>query len=143
MPIFAVTYSTYALWDFVSARGENVMLRWAEDGKLSKADRARLDQKLDRLAQTEFALAIGTKLLNGPIRKEIYKLIVHGQVMMRPLLCRGPFQKEMEYTLLIGAIERNWKLRPLTCLEEAAKNRETVIADRNRRRPHERFSTRP
>ena len=143
MHLTVVCYPPYAIWDFVSPRGENLILRWAKDENLTKADRARLDQKLDRLAQVEFALAVSTKLLNGPLRKEIYKLKVHGQIMMRPLLCRGPFQKEMEYTLLVGAVEKNSKLKPSTCLKEAAANREAVIADGNRRRRHERFSTRP
>ena len=140
MPLAVVASPPYAIWDFLSQRGENLILRWADDERLGKADRARLNQKIDRLAQVDFDLAIGTKLLNGPLRKEIYKLIAHRQVMMRPLLCRGPFQKEMEYTLLLGAIERNRKL-PKGCLEEAARNREIILGDRNRRCRHVPFPT--
>ncbi len=128
----------YSLWDYVSPRGENLITRWADDERLGKKDRARLNQRIDRLAQIDFKLAIGTKLLNGPLRKEIYKLIVHGQVMMRPLLCRGPFRKEMEYTFLLGAVEVNWKLPP-GCLKDAALNRESILADRNRRCLHVTF----
>jgi len=87
----------------------------------------------------DFEQAKSTKLLNGPLRKEIYKVKVHGQVMMRPLLCRGPFEKEAEYTLLLGAIEKNWKLEPSTCLEDADKNRTTLVADKTRREAHVRF----
>jgi len=127
------------LWDFVSPRGENVISRWAKDEKLSTKDRAKLNQRLDRLVQVDFEQAKSTKLLNGPLRKEIYKVKVHGQVMMRPLLCRGPFEKEAEYTLLLGAIEKNWKLEPSTCLEDADKNRTTLVADKTRREAHVRF----
>jgi hypothetical protein len=128
-----------SLWDFVSPRGENMLSRWAKAEKLSTKDRAKLNQRLDRLVQVEFEQAISTKLLNGPLRKEIYKVKVHGQVMMRPLLCRGPFLKETEYTLLVGAIEKNWKLEPPTCLGDAEKNRGIVLADKSRREPHVRF----
>lgn len=113
--------------------------RWAKAEKLSTKDRAKLNQRLDRLAQVEFEQAISTKLLNGPLRKEIYKVKAHGQIMMRPLLCRGPFQKEAEYTLLVGAIEKNWKLEPSTCLGDAEDNRRTLLADKNRREAHVRF----
>jgi hypothetical protein len=134
MPTTIVSSPPYAIWDFVSPRGENEIARWAGDQKLTNGDRAKLDQKMDRLAQVDFQLAVGTKLLNGPIRKEIYKVKVHGQVMMRPLLCRGPVSKETEYTILKGAIEKDWKLIPATCLQDAVDNRNAVIGDPDKRR---------
>src|SRR5437016_510013 len=85
------------LWDFLSARGENVILRWVRDDRLTKRDRAVLNQKLDRLTQIDFGLATGTKLLAGPIYKHVYKLVIHADVMLRPLLCRGPINNESEY----------------------------------------------
>jgi hypothetical protein len=140
IPPKIVNYPPYELWDFVSPRGENLMRRWADAEKLSKADRARLDNKIAVLKRDDFSLAINTKLLNGPIRKEIYKLKVYGQVMMRPLLCRGPIDKPAEYTFLVGAIERNGNLEPSSCLNDAAANRETVITDSKRRCNHEQFA---
>jgi hypothetical protein len=130
------------LWDFLTPRGENVILRWVEDERLTVRDRAALNQKLDRLSQIPFALAIGTKLLAGPIWKHIYKLVIHADVMLRPMLCRGPIDKEREYTLLIGAIETGGKL-PRGAKEKAQENREAVISDPSRRRRHERIPTRP
>ena len=127
------------LWDFLSARGENVILRWVRDARLTTRDRAALNQKLDRLGQMDFDLAIGTKLLAGPIekRQHIYKLVIHGDVMLRPLLCRGPIDPELEYTLLLGAIERGGRL-PRDAPQHAEENRRTVLGDPYRRAPHER-----
>lgn len=126
------------LWDFVSARGENVILRWVKDDRLTVRDRAKLNQKLDRLSQIEFELAIDTKLLAGPIYKDIYKLVIHGDVMLRPMLCRGPFEIDGEYTLLLGAVETGGKL-PQGSKTRASANRQELLADRSRRCAHVRI----
>jgi hypothetical protein len=130
----------FTLWDFLSVRAENVILRWVKDARLTTRDRAALNQKLDRLRQMDFDLAIGTKLLAGPIEKQrhIYKLVIHGDVMLRPLLCRGPIDPEAEYTLLLGAIEKSWKL-PAGAPQQAEENRLTVLGDSSRRVKHERI----
>jgi hypothetical protein len=139
MPATSAQSVRYALFDFSTPRQESIISNWAKAEKLSKTDRAKLNQRLDRLKQIDFDLAIGSRLLNGPLKKEIYKLIAHGQVMMRPMLCRGPFDKDKEYTLLVGAIERNFKLEPSTCLSEAATNREILVNDKSRRVSHVRL----
>lgn len=128
------------LWDFLSARGENVILRWVKTARLTTRDRAALNQKLDRLRQMDFELAIGTKLLAGPIYKHIYKLVIHGDVMLQPMLCRGPIDPDTEYTLLLGAIEKGGNL-PRGSMQQAEENRQTVLHDPSRRAPHERIST--
>lgn len=117
-----------------------MILRWAKDTRLTTRDRAALNQKLDRLHQLDFDLAIGTKLLAGPIAKQrhIYKLVIHGDVMLRPLLCRGPIDPETEYTLLLGAIERGGKL-PKEAPQHAEENRLIVLKDLSRRVSHERI----
>jgi len=76
------------------------------------------------------------KLLAGPIKKtgHIYKLIIHADVMLRPMLCKGPFEMETEFTLLIGAKEIQGKLIPGP--ESAVMNRAILLADRRRRVPH-------
>ena len=94
-----------------------------------------LNQKRRRLAQIDYDLAIDTKLLAGPIYKKIYKLIIHGDVMMRPMLCRGPIDNDHEYTFLIGATERDWKL-PTGSKEQADKRRTIVLNDPKRRVPY-------
>ena len=68
----------------------------------------------------------------------IYKMVIHGDVMLRPLLCRGPIDPEIEYTLLLGAIERGGKL-PTGAPQQAEDNRLTVVNDPSRRTSHERI----
>lgn len=127
------------LFDFVSERGENTIHRWAGREKLSTRDRAILNQKLDRLVQIDFELAVGIRLLAGPLRGHIYKLRVFGDVMMRPLLCKGPLLLDREYTLLLGAIERGGVLDPRNYGVAAVKHREIVQGDPGRRCKHERL----
>lgn len=128
----------YRLWDFLTERGDNIILEWAKDKRLTVRDRAALNQKFTRLVQVDFELAIQTKLLAGPIYKHVYKVIIHGDVMLRPMLCRGPIDNEREYTLLLGAIEKDWKLPPGS-KEKAEEHREIIISDPTRRRKHERI----
>lgn len=81
----------------------------------------RLNQKLDRLAQIDFELAIQTKFLAGPVYKSIYKLVIKADVQLRPMLCRGPVDVEREYTLVLGAVETGGKL-PSGAKEKAETN---------------------
>lgn len=126
----------YQIWDFIDSRGRNVIREWVNDERLTKRDRAALNQKIKRLAQIDFELARNTKLLAGPIYRHIYKLVIHGDVMLRPMLCKGPIGIETEYSLLLGAIERGGKL-PAGSAEQAEENREVIIRDHQRRIPHE------
>ncbi len=75
------------LYDFLDVHNRSVIHEWAR--ALEKPDRAKLNSKLKQLAEMDFKLAWGTKLLQGPIYAHIYKLSIHGTVMLRPLLCRG------------------------------------------------------
>jgi hypothetical protein len=77
--------------------------------------------------------------LAGPIKKQkhIYKLVIHGQRMLRPMLCKGPFQMDTEFTLLLGAIEINSKLDHDPAV--ATENREILLVDRTRRVPSARY----
>lgn len=109
------------------------MIEWAKADRLTVRDRAVLNQKRRRLAQMEFDLAIKTKLLAGPIYKHIYKLVIHGDVMLRPMLCKGPVENETEYTFLLGAVETGGKL-PVGSQEKAASHRLLVVSDPHRRR---------
>jgi len=134
------------IWDFLSPppRRENLIQRWAREDRLTVRDRARLNQKLDRLQQLEFDLAIHLHLLAGPVRKQrhIYKLVVYGDVMLRPMLCRGPLPEEMHlaYTLLLGAVEVGNRLQPDNAPAVAEERRQAVLEKpRERRQLHERF----
>jgi hypothetical protein len=130
------------VWDFLGPDRENLIQRWARKVKLSHRDRALLNSKLDFLERMGFDLAHGTKLLGGPVNKQghIYKLVVHGDVMLRPMLCKGPPEHRLdEVTLLEGAIEKDWKYHPPDAPERAAKNRLEIERDGRRRGAHERF----
>jgi hypothetical protein len=104
---------------------------------LVKRDIGILNQKLDMLRINGFTLH--PNLLAGPIKKQkhIYKLVIHGQRMLRPMLCKGPFQMDTEFTLLLGAIEINSKLDHDPAV--ATENREILLVDRTRRVPSARY----
>jgi hypothetical protein len=75
-------------------------------------------------------------LIEGPVAKDIYKMKIKGHkghVQLRPMVCYGPFTSN-EVTMLVGAIEKDFKLRPENCKVLAHENRQIVIADRGRRR---------
>jgi len=123
------------LFDFTSDRGESVLKEWVERERLSRRDIGQLNQKLDMLEQAGPFLP--PRLLAGPIHKHIYKLKIHGERMLRPFLCKGPFDMEHEYTLLLGAIEANGKLDRDPA--EAEMYREILLTNSKRRRIHERY----
>ena len=126
------------LWDFLDERNKNVILQWVTDDKLTTRDRAKLNQKISRLAQMDYGLAINTKLLAGPIYGHVYKLRVKGSVQLRPILCRGPIANDEEYTFLVGAVETGGKL-PVGSKEKAEARRSMVLNDANRRCQHKRI----
>lgn len=132
--------SVTVLWTFV-ANGRDVSQEWANGLRLALAIRARLDQALDRLCQLPFEAVLHTHLL-APMgkHKHILKLRVNGQVAVRILLCRGPLDGETAYTLLVGAVERDWQLEPRDAPEKASSRREQVLAEPTlKRKLHERF----
>jgi hypothetical protein len=126
-----VMFVAFALYDFVDNRGQSVIRTWISDEGLTRRDIGQLNQKLDMLRTSGFDLH--PNLLAGPIgkQKHIYKLRVHAQRMLRPMLCKGPFEMDSEFTLLLGAIEINFKLDrdPV----EATRNREALLVDKTRR----------
>lgn len=127
----------WRLYDFTDSRSQSVIADWLVKERITTRDIGQLNQKLDMLAINGPSLP--PKLLAGPIAntKHIYKLIIHGDLMLRPMLCKGPVDMDGEYTLLLGAIERNWKLDRDP--SEALANRETLLAYPKRRRDHARY----
>src|SRR5277367_1840281 len=98
------------IYDFIDAAHGNLIGIWIRT--LSRSDRAKFKVKLRYLSDVEYEEAVGGKLLQGPIYEHIYKLKIHGDIMMRPMLCRGPIDNDSEYTLLAGAKEENFALVP-------------------------------
>ena len=113
------------VYDFIDVHDGNVIRSWVRG--LCPRDRAKFKVKVRALADMEYDRAIGSKLLQGPISKHIFKLKIHGQIMMRPLLCRGPIANEAEYTLLAGAREENFVLIPDVPLLRVEIRRQEVI----------------
>lgn len=126
----------YGIYDYVDAHGENQIKSWAND--LQKTERAKLAARIDMLAA--YGDRLFPDILAGSSVAGIFKLKVHGKVQLRPLLCRGPQDSTMEYTLLVGATERDSKLEPKNAHRIAEDRRATVASDKNRRCKHERVT---
>lgn len=127
----------YELWDYVDAHGRNVIIEWAKKEKLTTRSRAALNQRIRRLSQMDYDQAVKTRQI-ARIFKHVHKLIIHADVMLRPMLCRGPVSNLTEYTFLLGAIEFGGKL-PKGSKEKAEDHRKIILADSGRRRKHERI----
>src|SRR3990167_1888469 len=114
----------YRVYVFVDSKGRNVIFEWAKKQKIQKRDLIRIDQRVDRLSQA------GTELVpqliepsSGPKReKHIFELPVGNDVAIRIMLCRGPFDMESEFTLLLGAVERDRRYVPADAPERAERN---------------------
>jgi len=102
------------LWDFFHPPERNEIAKWANKSRLTPRERGQLNQKLDMLERLGFEVAHELDFLDGPIlhHKHIYKLVIHAGRMLRPLLCRGPFDNTGEMTLLCGAFEKDGGYEP-------------------------------
>ena len=123
----------FDVYDFTDLDRQSVIAKWSQE--LTPRSRGQLDSKLHMLATN--GMDLPSKLLAGPIKKtgHIYKLIIHADVMLRPMLCRGPFEMEAEFTLLVGAKEIQGRLIPDP--EVAVHYRNLLLKDAGRRIPHE------
>jgi hypothetical protein len=68
---------------------------------------------------------------------ESYKLVIHGDVMLRPMFCKGPFDNDDEFTFLCGGIETGGVLQP--DIADAEERRAVLIADPSRRERNGRY----
>jgi hypothetical protein len=128
----------WSIYDYRDHRGLNPVREWCKN--LQKKDLARMNQRIDLLAINGKDLCPG---LAGPLHgsPHLYKIKVNGTVAARLFLCKGPVSMETEFTLLLGAFEKDDALPPGT-LESAEANRQAIIRDpSNRRRRHERAET--
>ena len=126
---------SWTVYDYRDHRGQNPVRQWCE--RLEKPDLARMNKKIDLLETNGMDLCPG---LAGPLHgsPHLYKIKINGSVAARLLLCKGPVRMETEYTLLVGAFERDDKL-PEGTLETAESYRQDVIRDPAKRRGlHER-----
>jgi hypothetical protein len=126
----------WRVYEFLDSRGDRVIVLWVRKARIQKKARILLDQKIDLLREHGPDLPPGL-LSAGPIDSgHIYKLKIRGPLMLRPLLCKGPFAMANEYTLLQGAIERGGVL-PAGDIDKAEQNRQALIADAARRLPYD------
>lgn len=125
------------IYDFLDGQGISVLHMWAAQEKLSTIVLSKLDLKIDMLRQ--HGTELGPGLLAGTSSGHIKKLKVTGRVTLRPMLCQGPFS-QYEFTLLLGAVEKDRKLVPRDAVKQAVANRQKLVNNPTRRRIHEGFS---
>ena len=125
-----ITEVRFRIYEFAEHGDQSVIRKWLDAESISKRDRGQLMAKMDLLAKEGLALAS----VGGPIRSKrkriqshTYKLIVHGDKMLRPMFCKGPIDTENEFTFLVGAIEANWTLD--TDVADAEERRARLIVD--------------
>lgn len=128
---------SYSLHDYVNRKGENEFKEWT--ASLQKVQRAKLNERLDKLALHGEELVPG--VLTDTHVAGIRKLRVRGNVQLRPLLCNGPVSVGKEYTLLMGATEKDDEWQPKKAPEAAVAIKNEVKKDpKTRRKNHERVA---
>lgn len=133
----------WVIFDAITESGLSNLVVWIAKEKITKRDLGQLNQKIDMLEQ--HGPDLPPKLLAGPIKSKrnkklvshVYKLIIHGDRMLRPMLCKGPIDPPAEFTMLLGAIEVGGVLDTDSADAEAV--RQKIIADKNLRKEHERY----
>ena len=135
--------ATWRIYEYLDGN-ESAVGKWLRENDIPDRDRGQLVQKMDMLAMHGLDLPPG--LLAGPIKSKrepkkqshIYKLIIHGQRMLRPMLCRGPVDMDGEFTMLIGAIEKDGVL-DVDAMDAEARRQEIISDPHNLRRLNGRY----
>lgn len=109
---------TWKLYDYFD-NGANLIKAWTLGLGLDKRQLAKLNAKLDMLQQYGPNLPPG--LLSDTKSGKIKKLRINGDRALRPMLCKGPKYNNTEFTLLLGAEEKDRKLIPKDAVEQAEK----------------------
>lgn len=129
-----IHFPQWPIYSFLNSRGDNIIREWLKAEKVPKTQVAVFQAKIDAYERGGPDLNPG--LIAGPVAKDIYKMKIKGNkghVQLRPIVCYGPFVNS-EVTMLIGAIEKDSKLKPENCKTRAQENRNILLADRRRRR---------
>jgi hypothetical protein len=136
---------SWKIFDALNNAGASNILAWIAKKKITKHDIVRLNQRMDLLTASGLELAPG--IFAGPVKSKknkklvshIYKIIIKGDRMLRPMFCKGPIDMDNEFTMLLGAIEVGDVLD--TDSADAEKERQAIIKDPKRwRKTHERYS---
>jgi hypothetical protein len=124
------------LWEWTEEHGESGVLSTAD---LEVAQRARLDERLDRIEELDSLTFESVKGLIFPWKGQFKKMKVRGNVALRPILVLGPFDRKHEVTFLALAKERDGALLPRNVEDIAADRLAEVLANpRERRKRYER-----
>jgi hypothetical protein len=125
---------TWTLYDYIDSKGANDFQAWWQG--LQKNERAKLSRRLKLLEDNGPGLA--PQMLAGPISgyPHIYKLRINGKIAVRPLLCKGPINNDIEFTLLKGALEVGNQWQPTSAPGDAVTHRGIILKDAKRRVPH-------
>ena len=93
---------SWKLYDYVDNRDINQFRDWCQ--RLQKPELAKVEQRLLMLEKHGPDLA--PQMLAGPLKgwSHIYKLKFNGRTAPRPLLCKGPVDPNLEFTLLMGCL---------------------------------------
>jgi hypothetical protein len=98
------------VWEAV-VNGDGIISDWP---KLPHQTRAILESKVDMLRRAEVDESGKVTLPQGAIsgpgvfgQAGIYKLRVNGSWAIRPMLCLGPVDRDLEWTILARAREQN------------------------------------
>jgi len=124
-------------------RRDNVVKAWLEKERVPLAQIAAFQDKIDTLEESGPAMVPGF-ISETPVAKDIYKMKIKGNKGMkqlRPMCCRGPFGSN-EYTVLVGAVEKDGRLIPADAKERAQQNLKALKADPTRR-VRERLTPKP
>lgn len=126
------------IYEYVDRQGNGEISEWRKH--LQKAQRAQLDVKIRLLLQIDDldmlpGILVGTGQKNRESKTpHIFKLQIGEKIRLRPMVCIGP---PGGITLLLRAVEMNWKLEPRNAPELAELRRQEIIANPGRRRIYE------
>lgn len=126
------------IYEYVDQDGKGEITEWRKH--LQKAQRAQLDVKIKLLRQIDDpnmlpGILVGTGQKNRKSKTpHIFKLQIGQKIRLRPMVCTGP---PGGITLLLKAVELNWKLEPRNAPQMAELRRREILDDPSRRRIYE------
>lgn len=125
------------VWHYINEAGVDEFAEWANG--LEKRQRIKLQAKIDMLQR--YGSDLPPLLLSETGEPHIKKLKVHGNIQLRPLLCKltDNDAEEEEFALLLGAFEIQSEYVPRNALSVAAEYRQELLKDETRKRNHVRI----
>jgi hypothetical protein len=115
-------------------RRDNAIREWLKQEHVSPTQIAMFQDKIDTLEESGPEMVPGF-ITETPVVGGIYKMKIKGNKGMkqlRPMCCRGPFGPN-EYTILVGAVEKDGKLVPHDVKKRAQERLKLLRADPTRR----------